>query len=670
MSAPDEIKQRANKLKEILLYHSKRYYTDDNPEISDAEYDEMLRELIDLEQQYPDLKTPDSPTQRVGAPPEKGSRFAIFGHKIPMMSLDNANTPEEFYSFHSRVVKRIGTDNIKYSFEPKFDGLAITVIYEDGILKKAATRGDKYKGEDITANARTIKTLPLSLSKNVKGIFEVRGEVIISKDNFSQLNLERAKKGESLFANSRNAASGSLRQQDSRITAARPLEVYMYGIGQTNKQYDTISDIFNELEELGFRINEFNKYQLTPDKIIEEYKSLLEKRDYLDYEIDGVVVKVEDISLHKELGSTSKAPRWAIAIKFPAQEKTTTINDIQVQVGRTGVLTPVAKLEPVQISGAMIQRATLHNMDEIERKDIRIGDTVFVQRSGDVIPKVVKVVESKRTGDEKKFEMPSHCPSCSEEIVRDEDQAAFRCVNAACPAQLKEKIRHFTSKGAFDIDGLGEKIVYQLVEKGLVKEYSDIFRLEKDEVSGLERMGEKSAQNLINAIEEAKTKTLDIFIYSLGIKNVGKHMSEVLSTYYETIEDLMNASQAELMNIDGIGPEAADAITSFFRNETNHKLIENLLSSGLKLTNPQFRKTTETTSISGKTFVVTGKIEGYSRSDVEKIIKDAGGKAAKSVSKNTDYLIAGENAGSKLKTAEEFGVEVRDINFLLEQINT
>lgn len=666
MSAPDEIVLQAKKLKDELNYHSKKYYIDDNPEISDIEYDEMLRELTKLEKYYPDLKTPDSPTQRVGSAPL--TKFNTIEHSIPMMSLSNALNEDEFLDFHSRVVKNTGINNVKYSMEPKLDGIAVSLIYEDGILIKAATRGDGQRGEDITENVKTIKTVPLKLEKETPGIFEARGEVIISKKGFENLNKQREKNGDDLFANSRNAAGGSLRQLDSRITSTRPLEIYIYGIGKTDKEYSTFSEMFEDLSNLGFRVNNLNKYDLTHDEVVELFREYFKKRDGLDYEIDGAVAKVNSFSLHEELGATSKAPKWAIALKFPAQEKTTKINEIKIQVGRTGVLTPVAELEPVKISGALIKRATLHNMDEIERKGIKIGDTVFVQRSGDVIPKIVKVVEAKRTGDEIDFIMPSTCPSCSQEIKKDADQAAYRCVNAACPAQLKERIKHFTSKGAFDIDGLGEKIVYQLVDKNLVNEYSDIFKLQKEEISALERMGDKSALNLVKAIEASKTKSLDIFIYSLGIRNVGKHMSEVLCSYFKTIEDLMASNESKLMDIDGIGPEAAGEIVSFFGNEKNREVIEHLFDLGLKIDNPEFDKVVKETSISGKTFVVTGKIEGYSRPEVEKIIKDAGGKTAKSVSKNTDYLIAGEKAGSKLKKAEELGVEVKDIDFLLSQV--
>lgn len=661
-----EAEKRILELSKKLNYHSKKYYIDDDPEISDAEYDFLLQELIRLEERYPEFKTPDSPTIRIGSKPV--SKFETVKHFVPMMSLSNALNEEEFFDFHSRVVKNLKNAEVRYSIEPKLDGIAVSLVYEDSVLIRAATRGDGYIGEDITENVKTIKTVPLKLSKNIKGIFEARGEVIISRKGFEELNLEREKKGEPLFANSRNAAGGSLRQLDSKITANRPLEIYIYGVGKTDIKYLSFTEMFTDLREMGFRVNELNKYSLVPDEVIKTYRNYLENRDSLPYEIDGAVAKVDDFSSHEILGATSKAPRWAVAIKFPAREETTKILDIKVQVGRTGVLTPVAELLPVKISGALIKRATLHNMDEIERKDIRIGDTVFVQRSGDVIPKIIKVVESKRTGDEVKFEMPINCPSCFEKIVRDKDQAAFRCVNASCPAQLKEKIRHFTSKAGFDIDGLGEKIVEQLVDKGLVHEFSDIFKLSKEEISALERMGDKSAKNLLDAINSSKKKNLDVFVYSLGIKNVGKHMSEVLASKFQTLEDLSDAGEEDLLNIEGIGPEAANAIRSFFENETNRKIIDNILSSGVEIENPEFEKKTEKTALSGKTFVITGKIEGYSRPELEKIIKDSGGKTSGSVSKNTDYLIAGEKAGSKFDKAKSLGIEIIDADYLLSVI--
>lgn len=656
-----EAEKKILELSQKLNYHSKKYYIDDDPEISDREYDLLLKELISLEEKYPEFKTLDSPTIRIGSKPI--SKFETVKHFVPMMSLSNALTKEEFFDFHSRVVKNLKTSEIRYSIEPKLDGIAVSLVYEDSVLIRAATRGDGYVGEDITENVKTIKTVPLKLSKKINGIFEARGEVIISRKGFEDLNLEREKKAEPLFANSRNAAGGSLRQLDSKITANRPLEIYIYGVGKTDIKYLSFTEMFSDLKEMGFRINELNKYNLLPEEVIKIYQNYLEKRDSLPYEIDGAVAKVDDFKLHEILGATSKAPRWAIAIKFPAREETTKILDIKVQVGRTGVLTPVAELLPVKISGALIKRATLHNMDEIERKDIRIGDTVFVQRSGDVIPKIIKVVESKRTGNEKKFEMPDLCPSCMEKVVRDKDQAAYRCVNASCPAQLKEKIKHFTSKAGFDIDGFGEKIVEQLVDKGLVHEFSDIFKLSKDEISALERMGDKSAKNLLDAINSSKNKTLDVFVYSLGIKNVGKHMSEILASKFQTLQDLSDACEEDLLNIEGIGPEAANAIKSFFDNETNKKIIENLFNLGVEIKNDQFEKTAKQTALTDKTFVITGKIEGYSRPELEKIIKDMGGKTSGSVSKNTNYLIAGEKAGSKYDKAKSLGVEIIDIDY-------
>ncbi|MDY0132311.1 MAG: NAD-dependent DNA ligase LigA [Desulforegulaceae bacterium] len=662
----NKVKNKILNLVKELNYHSKKYYIDDDPEISDSKYDSLLKELILLEEKYPQFKVPDSPTIRIGSKPL--SKFESVKHFIPMMSLSNALNEEEFLDFHSRVVKNLKTSEIKYSIEPKLDGIAVSLIYEDSVFLRAATRGDGYIGENITENVKTIKTLPLKLSKHVKGIFEARGEVIIPRKEFEELNLERGKKGETFFANSRNAAGGSLRQLDSKITASRPLEIYVYGVGKTDILYGSFEEMFLDLKEMGFRINELNKYNLSPEEVIKVYRNYLEIRDSLSCEIDGAVVKVEDFKFHQILGATSKAPRWAIAIKFPGREETTKILDITVQVGRTGVLTPVAELEPVKISGALIKRATLHNMDEIERKDIRIGDSVFVQRSGDVIPKIIKVVKSKRVGKELKFEMPAKCPSCGEQIIKDEEQAAHRCVNLSCPAQLKEKIRHFTSKSGFDIDGFGEKTVEQLVSKGLVKEFSDIFKLSKDEVSALERMGDKSASNLIDSINNSKTTTLDVFIYSLGIKNVGKHMSEVLASKFETFDDFLSAEETKLLSIEGIGPEAAKEIKSFFGNETNKKIISNLFNCGIKIENLTFQQPSKQTKITDKTFVITGKMEGYTRTELEKLIKDMGGKVSNSISKNTDYLIAGEKAGSKIDRAESLGVKIIDLNYLEKKL--
>ncbi|PIE74777.1 MAG: DNA ligase (NAD(+)) LigA [Deltaproteobacteria bacterium] len=666
MSAPFNIIEKAKQLRDELNYHSKKYYIDDDPEISDFEYDMKLRELSEIEAEYPELKTPDSPVQRIGSTPLE--KFGIVKHLVPMMSLSNALNQGEFLDFHSRVVKKTGLHNIKYSIEPKFDGIAVTLIYENGIFIKAATRGDGQQGEDITENVKTIKTVPLRLEREINGIFEARGEVIISKKNFEILNTEREQEKEDPFANPRNAAGGSLRQLDSAITAARPLETYIYGVGQTPYQYESFAEMFDDLKSLGFRINDLHRFHLSCDEVWEVFIEYMKKREDLPYEIDGAVAKVNDFSLHEKLGYTSKAPRWAVAIKFPAQEETTMIRDIMVQVGRTGVLTPVAILEPVKISGAVIQRATLHNMDEIERKDIKIGDRVFVQRSGDVIPKIVKVVKSARTGNEKEFLMPETCPSCLEKIVKDKNQAAYRCVNASCPAQIKEKIRHFASKGAFDIDGFGEKIISQLVDKGLLREYSDIFVLEKDELSALERMGEKSAVNILKAIENSKNQSLDVLIYSLGIRHIGKQASEVIASVFKNMEDFMSAGEEELTAIDGIGIEAAKSIIEFFGNLANRKIIENLFAVNLKINNPEFSKEKKTASFSGKIFVVTGKTQGYKRADIEKIIRDTGGKFSKSISKKTDYLLAGENPGSKLKKAEELGIEIVDIDFLISRI--
>lgn len=648
-----DAKQRILELTESLNFYSKKYYIDDDPEISDNQYDILLKELISLEKEFPEFKMPNSPTVRIGSEPI--SDFKKVKHLVPMMSLSNAFDEKEFLDFHSRVVKGLDSNEVSYSFEPKFDGIAVSLIYENSILVRSVTRGDGITGEDITENIKTIKTVPLKLSKHIEGIFEVRGEVIISKKNFKKLNLEREKNKEPLFANPRNSAGGSLRQLNSKITATRPLEIYIYGIGETNIFFNSIPEMFKELEVLGFRISKLNKYNLSAEQVNQEYQNLQKRRKLLPFEIDGAVVKVQDYSNHIILGFTSKYPKWAIAMKFPAQEETTKILDITVQVGRTGILTPVAELEPVQVSGVIIRRATLHNMDEIERKDIRIGDTVFVQRSGDVIPKIIKVVTSKRTGEEKEFKMPLLCPSCNQKVFKDDEMSAYRCLNISCPAQLKERISHFCSKTAFNIEGLGDKIIEQLVEKNIVKDFTDIFNLTKEQLFLLDKIKEKSAENLLNSINSSKKKTLDVFIYSLGIRNVGKHISELLASKFKTLENLSSASIEEILSIDGAGEEIANSIVSFFKNETNKKSIKALFDSGIEILQEEKN---ESDKLKNKTFVVTGKIEGFSRTEMENLIKKHGGSVSSSVSKNTDFLVAGENAGSKLAKAEKLKIEI------------
>jgi DNA ligase (NAD+) len=648
-------------LRKALHRHNYRYYVLDDPEISDSEYDRMMKELIRLETDYPDLSSPDSPSLRVGAPPL--DKFETVEHSIPMLSLDNGFSDSDIIDFDLRIKRNLGTDrDIIYTAEPKLDGVAVELVYENGRLVTASTRGDGFKGELITSNARTIPSVPMILErkkdKNIPRRLEARGEVFIRKEAFKRLNQERVHENLPPFANPRNAAAGSLRQLDSRITAKRPLEIFFYGIGGvTDFVTQSHADTLSALQELGFRINPHIRSKITIMEVLDYYRDLTEQRHVLPYDIDGVVIKVDDIGLQQLLGTTSRSPRWAIAYKFKALQETTRIMSIEVQVGRTGVLTPVAHLVPVTIGGARVSRATLHNEDEIKRKDIRVGDTVLVQRAGDVIPEVVKVIVSRRTGTERKFDMPNHCPVCNSSVVRAEDEAASRCINTTCSAQVKERIKHFASKGAFDIDGLGDKLVDQLVVKGFLSSYADIFRLNEDTLKNLERMGPKSAENIMEAIEKSKQIPLARFIYSLGIRHVGEHVAGILATNFGSLEKVMDATADDLTAVDGIGPVVAGSIQDFFKEHKNRNAVNDILAGGVRIPDEIMRKKG---GLEGKLFVLTGTLETLTRSQAKKIIETAGGKVTGSVSRNTDYLVAGASPGSKLKQATELGVPIID----------
>jgi DNA ligase (NAD+) len=663
MSEPIEasVIKKIEDLRMALHRHNYRYYVLDDPEISDSEYDRMMQELIRLETDHPGLLSPDSPSLRVGAPPL--DKFETVEHSIPMLSLDNGFSDSDVMDFDLRIKRNLGMDrDIIYTAEPKLDGVAVELVYENGRLVTASTRGDGFKGELITSNARTIPSVPMVLeSKKDKKIpprLEARGEVFIRKEAFKRLNQERLYENLPTFANPRNAAAGSLRQLDSRITAKRPLEIFFYGIGVvTDFVMQSHADTLNALQELGFRINPLIRSKITIMEVLDYYRDLTEKRHLLPYDIDGVVIKVDDIELQQLLGATSRSPRWAIAYKFKALQETTRITSIEVQVGRTGVLTPVAHLVPVNIGGARVSRATLHNEDEIKRKDIRIGDTVLVQRAGDVIPEVVKVIVSQRTGTEKKFNMPQHCPVCNSSVVRAEDEAALRCINTTCSAQVKERIKHFASKGAFDIDGLGDKLVDQLVDKGLLFSYADIFRLNEDTLKNLERMGPKSAENIMEAIEKSKQITLARFIYSLGIRHVGEHVAGILATTFGSLEKLMSATVDDLTAVDGVGPVVAESIEDFFKQDENRNAVNDIVAGGVRILGETIRKRG---GLEDKVFVLTGTLETLTRSQAKKIIETAGGKVTGSVSRNTDYLVAGASPGSKLQRATELGVPIID----------
>ncbi len=666
--------QRARQLQKELTEHSHRYHVLDDPVISDAEYDRLLKELIAIEEQYPETATPDSPTRRVGAPPL--AAFEQAPHTIPMLSLDNAFNDQDVMEFHQRIVKKLNREDIFYTAEPKLDGVAVELRYENGILVRATTRGDGRTGEVITDNVRTIRSVPLTLDTAsatgtaVPKILEVRGEVIIKRSDFEALNRRREAAEEPVFANPRNAAAGSLRQLDSKITAGRPLAIFVYGAGVIEGAgFDTQAELLSALKAFGFPVNELIQQQISIQQVLTVYQQYEQQRNDLPYEIDGMVIKVDDIAFQRELGVKIKSPRWAIAYKFSAVEESTRVNDIVVQVGRTGTLTPVAILEPVNIGGVTVSRATLHNEDEIRRKDIRVHDTVMVVRSGDVIPKVVKVVTAKRIGSEIIFKMPDTCPVCSHPVLREKQDRSHinRCVNISCKAQLKERIRHFVSKKAFDIDGMGKKIVDQFVDQGVIASFPDIFLLEAGQLAGLDRFAEKSAQNLVDAVNASRRISLRRFIYALGIVHTGEHAARVLSEAYPSLEALMAASAEELETIHGIGVETAAAVSAFFLNPEHQRLIDKLLEAGVSIAEQQASVTqSEPSYFSGKRVVLTGTLHSMPRSRVKNILESAGASVTGSVSSKTDLLVAGEKAGSKLAKAKALGVQIIDENRLVE----
>ncbi len=663
------VKNKVEDLRRALHRHNYRYYILDDPEISDAEYDRMLQTLIALEESYPELASPDSPTLRVGAPPLL--KFETVAHSLPMLSLDNAFSDTDVMEFDRRIKRNLKTDgDIVYTAEPKLDGIAVELVYENARLVTASTRGDGVYGENVTSNVRTIPSVPLRLENGdnlgIPSHLEVRGEVFIGREGFKRLNQERLNDNMPPFANPRNAAAGSLRQLDSRITAKRPLEIFFYGTGLVSDLALTShKDTLLVLQRLGFRINPLTRSDLTVRAVLDYYRELDDKRHQLPYDIDGMVIKVDSLLSQHRLGSTSRSPRWAIAYKFKPLQETTRLTRIELQVGRTGTLTPVAHLDPVNIGGAMVSRATLHNEDEIRRKDIRIGDTVLVQRAGDVIPEIVKVITSKRTGQEQSFKMPFKCPVCTAPVVRTEDQAALRCTNAACPAQIKERIKHFSSKAAFDIDGLGDKLVEQLVDKGLLTSYADIFRLDQGTLEPLDRMGPTSATNIVNAIETSKKITLNRFIYALGIRHVGEHVAGILASNFERLDRLFSIRPADLEAIAGIGPIVAESVATFFRQDENRRIINDIIDSGVEIIYGDRQKDGE---LKGKVFVLTGTLPTLTRDEAKKIINLAGGKVVGSVSRNTDYVVVGSSPGSKLQRAKELGVAIIEEATLIQMI--
>jgi DNA ligase (NAD+) len=656
---------RITELRELIEYHNYRYHVLDDPEIPDVEYDKLFRELQALEAAHPEFASEDSPTRRVGGAPVAG--FGQAQHIVPMLSLDNAFSAEELRDFDRRIRERLKADEpVEYSAETKLDGTAISLLYENGRFVRGATRGDGQTGEDVTHNVRTIAAVPLKLrGKRHPARLEVRGEVYIPKAGFKALNVRLAADGAKTFVNPRNAAAGTLRQLDPRVTAARPLEFFAYGIGhfEDGEQPGKHSETLRQLKEWGVRVSPLSKVVKGVEGCLEYYAEIAEKRDSLPYEIDGVVLKVNRVELQQQLGSVARAPRWAIAFKFPAQEVATVLRGVDFQVGRTGALTPVARLEPVFVGGVTISNATLHNMDEIERKDLRIGDTVIVRRAGDVIPEVVKAVHSKRPASARRISLPRHCPVCGSDVVRPEGQAVARCSGGLfCPAQRKEKLRHFASRHAMDIEGLGAKLVEQLVEKGTggrkIETPADIYSLSVDELADMERMGIKSAANLVAAIEKSKKTTLARFLFALGIPEVGEVTAANLASHFGDLPALMDAEREELVSVPDVGPVMAEHVYEFFRQPSNREVLEALKAHGVSW--PAAKPRAGALPLKDKVFVLTGALESMSRDEARSRIEQLGGKVTSSVSKRTDYLVVGSEPGSKLKKAQEIGVEILD----------
>ena len=671
---PKTIKQDIEKLIKDLNYHCYRYYVLDSPVISDEEYDRLYKHLKELEEQY-GYVLPDSPTQRVGAPPLYTSlrldKFVKVKHKEPMLSLDNAFSEDEVREFDERVKRLIKSeDKIAYTVEPKYDGLAIELTYINGFLRTASTRGDGYEGEDVTQNIRTIKSVPLKIEgDNIPEEIDIRGEVYIDVKEFEKLNKEREKHGESIFANPRNAAAGSIRQLDSSITAKRNLHLACYGIGAVKGiDFRSQSDLIKWLEKARFPVPSIVKLTKGISEVIPVVKEIEKKRKDFSFETDGAVIKVNEFRLQKILGMKTREPRWAVAYKFAAHQGITKINEIIASVGRTGVITPVAFLEPVRIGGVTVSRSTLHNWDEIERKDIRVGDTVVIERAGDVIPHVVTVIKDKRTGKEKCFNPPKKCPVCGSAVEREEGEVAYRCIGLNCPAQVQERIRHYVSRTAMDIEGLGEKNVELLFLKGLIKHFVDIYKLKKEDLLELPRFAEKSAQNLIDAIEKSKHTTLARFLYSLGILHAGEHGAKLLARNFKNIEDLYNVKSERIIEIKQMGEKIADSISRFFNDPENLNTLKTLKSLCLKISNPDFEsKRAEKRPFDGLTFVITGTLP-EPRKKVKDLIESMGGHAASSVSKSTNYLVTGEEPGSKLKNAKELEVKIISYEELIEMV--
>ncbi len=668
----DEIRQEIERLRETIREHDYRYYILNQPALSDDEYDALMRKLQQWEKEYPEFITPDSPTQRIAGTPQES--FPSFVHYRPLLSLSNAFLDEDIREFDQRIRRLLGHDRSQYVVELKIDGLAINLHYEQGSLTHGATRGDGTTGEDVTPNVRTIKTIPLRLyGKNIPEVIEIQGEVYMKKEAFVRLNQERQQKGEPRFANPRNAAAGSLRQLDPRVTASRDLHLFVYGASfiQSRYQPQTQWELLNFLKELGFMINPHIQLVSTIEEAIAIHIKWEKDRKKLEYEIDGLVIKLNSLSNHERLGATSKSPRWAIAYKFEPISEMTKIVDIEVNVGRTGTLTPVAILEPVKIGGVTVKRATLHNEDEMIRKDIRIGDWVIVGRAGDVIPEVIRVLNDQRTGVERIFQMPHQCPVCHAPVIRESGEAAWKCINLNCPAQMKERIIHWASRDAMDIEGLGDKLVNQLVETQCVTTIPDLYRLNQEQLIQLERMGRKSSEKLLLAIERSKEREFSRFLYALGIHFVGEFISQIITSHYHNIDQLKKATEAELMAIDGIGPKVAQSIVHFFSLLENIRMLDDLAELGVQ---PIEEKPVVVVSpdsfFLGKTFLFTGTLAHYTRKEAEELVLSRGGKVTHSISSRIDYLVVGNEPGSKLEQAKEKNITLLSEQEFEEKIRT
>nr|WP_276526180.1 NAD-dependent DNA ligase LigA [Halanaerobium congolense] len=648
----EKAEKKIKALREKIREHEYKYFVLDDPSISDAEFDQLMQKLIKLENEFPELVTEDSPTQRVGG--EVLDEFKKVEHSSTMLSLDNAFGAGELRDFDKRIQKNLDGEDYQYVVEHKIDGLSAVMRYSGGSFELGATRGNGEVGEDITKNMKTIRSLPLKIEEEAE--LELRGEIYLPKSEFKRLNEIRMENDESPFANPRNAAAGSVRQLDSKIAAQRSLSILIYDlISHSEREFETHLEVFSYLKEQGFKVN-WHQSAAEIEAVIDICERWQEERESLDFEIDGLVIKINNLALREKLGTTARSPRWAVAYKFPAQQKTTRIKDIEISLGRTGALTPTAILEPVELAGSTVSRATLHNEDEIKRKDIRIGDTVLVQKAGDVIPEVVKVIKEERDGSEKEFEMPDKCPVCGSEVIRPEGEAVTRCTNISCPAQRKESILHFVSRDAMNIDGVGPALIEQLLENNLIEDYADLYFLKQSHLKDLERMGEKSSENVIEAIAASKDREFFRVIYALGIRHVGIGAARILAENFDSIEEIKAASAESLEEIDEIGPVIAESIVGFFQERHNRDLLSRLKQAGIRLEKEKDQENEK--FLDGLKFVFTGSLNNYTRSEVKDLVEKAGGRAVSSVSSKTDYLVIGDNPGSKYDKAQELGVKI------------